>query len=52
MKLSEMIETIRNEFILRIERKTGWGKHEVQREFQEAIEVSLIVLAGDPNIEE
>ena len=32
-----LIELIREEFYNRLERKTGWGKEELKREFEQAV---------------
>lgn len=38
MKISEYRQRLRDTFFQRIERKTGWGKEEVKKEFNEASE--------------
>jgi hypothetical protein len=42
MKLSVYRQSLRDEFYKRLERKTGWGKEEVKREFEEAGEVVIL----------
>lgn len=36
MKIAEYRQRLRDMFYQRLERKTGWGKEEVKREFEEA----------------
>ena len=42
MKLSTYVQLLRDTFFERLERKTGWGKEEVKKEFNEATEAILM----------
>lgn len=42
MKISEYRQNLRDEFFKRLERKTGWGKEEVKKEFDQAGEVIIL----------
>ena len=43
----QIIDAIRQEFFERIERKTGWGKEELKKEFEQAIADALMRFIGD-----
>jgi hypothetical protein len=51
IQLSEVLDTLRNEFTNRIERKTGWGKNEVRHVFDDAVVSLMIYITGDPEVE-
>jgi len=42
MKISIYIQKFRDAFFERLERKTGWGKEEVKKEFNEASEQLIL----------
>lgn len=42
MKVSTYRQRLRDEFFLRLERKTGWGKEEIKKEFDQAGEAVLL----------
>ena len=42
MKIPEYRQKIRDEFYKGIDRKTGWGKNEIKKEFEEAGEVVIL----------
>ena len=49
---SEFLKRFRVEFWARLDRKTGWGKEEIKREFNEAlVHVSLEMMAKLPQPE-
>ncbi len=37
-----LIELIREEFLARIGRKTGWGKNEIAHEFEQAVSAAVL----------
>lgn len=42
MKISDYRQRLRDEFFKRLERKTGWGKEEVKKEFEQAGEAVIL----------
>ena len=42
MKISVYKQRLRDAFYRRLERKTGWGKEEVKKEFEEASEEVIL----------
>ena len=42
MKISKYRQHLRDAFFERLERKTGWGKEEVKKEFNEASEQVIL----------
>ena len=44
MKISDYRQHLRDEFYKRLERKTGWGKEEVKKEFEQAGEAVILKL--------
>jgi len=43
MDLQLFLSRIEADFFARLDKKTGWGKEEVKREFNEAIKTTLIL---------
>ena len=43
-KFSEYCQRLRHNFFQRLERKTGWGKEELKKEFYEATQETLMEL--------
>ena len=42
MKISIYRQRLRDEFYARLQRKTGWGREEVKKEFEEAGETVVL----------
>ena len=42
VKISRYMEKLRDNFFTRLQRKTGWGKEEVKKEFNEASEQTIL----------
>lgn len=50
LKISKFIDLVADRFKERLQRKTGWGKNEVQLELQKAISQALADLLDQPKI--
>ena len=44
MKILDYRQRLRDAFYERLERKTGWGKEEVKKEFEEAGEEVILIM--------
>lgn len=42
MRISDYRQKLRDEFYKRLERKTGWGKEEIKKEFEQAGETVIL----------
>ena len=49
MKISTYRQKLRDTFYKRIERKTGWGKEEVKKEFEQAGEEVILEMLEEEN---
>jgi hypothetical protein len=46
-KTSELLKQIRDEFINRLQRKTGWGRNELVAEYDEAVHTVIMKRLDD-----
>ena len=50
MKILEYRQRLRDSFFERLERKTGWGKEEVKKEFEQAGEEVILEMLEEDEV--
>ena len=50
MKKNDIVALIREEFAKRLQAKTGWGRNDVMKEYDQAVSTVIMRIAAENNL--